>query len=133
MLKLLRVEEIRSLSRSMKINHTGPKPTLIAHLLKRLNQRNSLFVGMKSPSAALMDKLKITLGTCIRLSPEVANILDRVFILLMPNQSPDENIVEALRLLVLVHLDEKIFPPTPKDRFPIFRNRLHLIEYVRLY
>lgn len=133
LLDILQLDEIKTVCQAMNVNRRGLKPKLIADLVKLSAKKHSLFPGMKTPSSALQDKVSSMLGTCIRVPQTVEDLLNRIFILLIPHQDPEETMVEALNMLVLVHIGKKIFPPTPKKRFPIFRNRQHLVRWAQYF
>lgn len=129
LLSLLSLEETRTICKAVKVNHKGAKAILTAELLKLSNRKKSLFPGMKSPGSALIEKITATLGQCVHVTEETFDFLSRVIILLMPNQDPRENMPDAFRILAEVKYGERMYPPAPKERFPIFRNREHLSKY----
>ncbi|XP_043280549.1 fanconi-associated nuclease 1-like [Venturia canescens] len=129
LLGLLSLEEIRTICKTAKVNHKGAKPALVEELVKLSNKKKSLFPGMKSPGSVLLEKIAAAVGYCVRVTDRSFNLLDRMLILLMPNQDPKEHTTDAFRILAEVKFGDRVYPPVSRERFPIFRNREHLLKY----
>lgn len=130
LLKMLKVDEIRALCVKMKVDHRGSKATMMEKLLLLKNKRKSWFVGAKCPSLMLRSMINDALGACTKLSKKAVCIFDRILVLLYPCQDPAESISDLFFLLTKIKIGEVLYPTTPRERYPIFKNRDQLLRYV---
>ncbi|XP_057322349.1 fanconi-associated nuclease 1-like [Microplitis mediator] len=129
-LDLLLVDELKSICKRMKVPHTTGKPKMITELLKIDSKKKSMFVGMKTPSAALKKVIEETVGPCVRVSVQTWDLIKRILTLLYPVQAADEPLAAVFHILDEVHYENRVYPEVPLERYPIFRNRQSLIEFV---
>ena len=132
LLRILQLDDIRKLCQKLKVDHRGSKTMMIEKLLQLNNKQKAWFVGAKSPSSVLKSSIIEALGYCVRLSDNTISVFERIFTLLIPCQDPTETIADLFLMLTRVKNGEILFPTTPKERFPIFRNREHLLGFVKL-
>lgn len=128
-LELLQVTEIQQLCKKMKINPKGNKKSNIQKLLQ-LSNKKSLFPGMKTPGSILYDSILDIIDFCVRINFKTWNIIDKIIILLMPNQDPANSLADTFHMLCDIYLGKIIFPKNSGHYFPIFSSRLHLMSYV---
>lgn len=131
LLKLLQIDEIRKLCQKLKVDHRGSKETMMKNLLQLNSKQKTWFVGAKSPSSVLKTSIAEALGSCVSLSDEAIYVFERIFVLLIPCQDPTESVSDLFLMLTRVKNGEILFPTAPKERFPLFRNREHLLGYVQ--
>ncbi|CAG5092049.1 Similar to Fan1: Fanconi-associated nuclease 1 (Mus musculus) [Cotesia congregata] len=129
-LDLLLVDELKSICKRMKVPHTTGKPKMILELLKIDGKKKSMFAGMKTPSAALKKVIEETVGPCVRVSVQTWSLIKRLLTLLYPVQAADESLTDVFRVLDEVFYEQRVYPDLPEERYPIFRNRQSLIDYV---
>ncbi|KAG8035693.1 hypothetical protein G9C98_001121 [Cotesia typhae] len=129
-LDLLLVDELKSICKRMKVPHTTRKPKMILELLKIDGKKKSMFAGMKAPSAALKKVIEETVGSCVRVSVQTWSLIKRLLTLLYPIQASDKSLTDVFRILNEVFYEQRVYPDLPEERFPIFRNRQCLMEYV---
>ncbi|XP_033336560.2 fanconi-associated nuclease 1 isoform X1 [Megalopta genalis] len=129
-LDLLQVKELHQLSRSMKIDCKGKKEIIVDKLIK-LSRKKTLFPGMKSPSSVLYDCIFKILN-CVRITDRTWNIIDIIMTLLLPNEDPQMSMSDIFFKLGDIYLGRAVFPSTPKDQFPLFSSRPHLLIYVNV-
>ena len=126
---MLQAGEVKTICRKLKIDHKGNKTLLIHRLLKYENTSKSLFTGAKLPKYVLRTTIFLILQECIRLPENIISLYDRVLTLLHPPQDPKETVADFFQILTNVNKGELRYPPwVKKEFFPIFENKLHVIE-----
>jgi hypothetical protein len=126
---MLKLEEIKSICKTLKIIHRQNKTTLINKLLKYGNTSKSFFVGARSPESVLRSLILSFLQTCVYLPEEIINLFNRLFTLFYPIQDPTESISDLFFLLTNIQTGVFLYPPIlNQETLPIFKNRTHLIE-----
>ncbi|XP_078035717.1 fanconi-associated nuclease 1 isoform X2 [Augochlora pura] len=129
-LDLLQVKELHQLCRNMKIDSKGKKEIIVNKLIK-LSQKEALFPGMKKPGNAVYDCIFKILD-CVRITNRTWNIIDTIMTLLLPTEDPKMSMSEIFFKLSDIYLGKTAFPSTPKNHFPLFSSRSHLITYVEV-
>lgn len=128
-MELLQVTEIQQLCKKMKIDPKGNKTSNIQKLLK-LSNKKSLFPGMKTPGSILYDSILDIIDFCVCINFKTWNIIDKIIILLMPNQDPANSLADTFHMLCDIYLRKIIFPTNSGHYLPIFSSKLHLTSYV---
>ncbi|XP_011495150.1 PREDICTED: fanconi-associated nuclease 1-like [Ceratosolen solmsi marchali] len=131
LLNMLQLQEIRSICKTLKINHLESKRVLIERLLKYGTTSKSLFIGSKSPKSVLRSMALFFLQTCIYLPKDIINLFNRLLTLFCPVQDPSENISDLFIMLTKIEEGLLLYPfILHKEAFPVFKNRIHLIDFV---
>ncbi|XP_060828219.1 fanconi-associated nuclease 1-like [Bombus pascuorum] len=128
-IELLQVTEIQQLCKKMKINPKGNKKSNIQKLLQ-LSNKKPLFPGMKTPGSILYDSILEIIDFCVCINFKTWNIIEKIIILLMPNQDPANSLADTFHMLCDIYLGKIIFPKNSGHYFPIFSSELHLTSYV---
>ncbi|XP_063985984.1 fanconi-associated nuclease 1-like [Diachasmimorpha longicaudata] len=126
---LLQVDELKEVCRLMKLNHNVAKPKMIASLKQLLRQKRSHF-STKSPCEVLKSRLLSVVGPILKLADSFVSLIHRILVLYYPNHIPEDKLSDIFFLFSEVHYGNKTFPSTPITRYPLFKNRQSLIDYV---
>ncbi|XP_047357457.1 fanconi-associated nuclease 1-like isoform X1 [Vespa velutina] len=128
-LKMLQVDEIRTICKDFKLNHNNKKQSI--KKLLEMGAKKPLFPGMKTSGDRLKSLISNKLGYCIRLSQKTKDIFDKVLTLLIPlSQEPQETVSDIYNKLMQIELKKMVFPKFSDKRYPIFSNRNQLIRYI---
>ncbi|XP_031832687.1 fanconi-associated nuclease 1 isoform X2 [Nomia melanderi] len=130
-LELLHVDELRQVGKSMKIDFKGKKEIIVDKLLQ-LSKKKPLFHGMKSPCSSLFDCIFNVLDYCVCITDRTWHIIDTIMTLLLPNEDSAMSTADTYFRLGNIYLGKVIYPNVPKNHFPIFSNRYHLLSYVNV-
>ncbi|XP_034951589.1 fanconi-associated nuclease 1-like [Chelonus insularis] len=129
LIDMMLVDELKEVAKRMKVPHTTAKPKLKEELLKIDAKKKAMFIGVKTPSQALRKLLEDIIGPSIKISENCWSLIKRIMTLLYPIQNYNESFSDIFRILNEVFYETRVYPSTPKERFPIFRNRQHLIDF----
>lgn len=132
LLNLLQSPEIKQLSQVMLKNGKSNKKDSITSLMKLANNRKSIFGG-KSPADKLRQQVLQLVDTCVYIPDDVLSIFDRIFTLFLPCDYPiNMGIQDIFFMMLEVEQQKYKYYYLPTERYPVFRNRDHLVRYQNL-
>ncbi|XP_044008238.1 fanconi-associated nuclease 1-like isoform X2 [Aphidius gifuensis] len=129
-LEMMSRDEVSLVCKMMKVSVKGTKAIMIQKLIE-LSNKKPLFSGMKTPRKALQEAIDSINGECFKVADITMNIIRMLVTLIYPVQDPEKSIADAFFVFHEVHHSgKKIFPKYSKKRYPIFKNRKHLIDFI---